>query len=309
MQKKCFFCGSKKTVKDGFSNGQQRYRCRDCGRRFTDNHRIDECKLYAEYLDGKQTLTQLAVRHRVSISTIQRKLYKSRAPSLKTEPQKVVILMDTTYWGHDFGVVAIKDAHRKNVLWRKFIYRNERIADYLEGVKYLEDNELEIIGIVCDGLRGLIKSLGRYPVQYCQFHQVKYVRLKLTKHPESEAGKELLDLCRFMFHTDKESFKGAFELWREKHNDYLSERSTPDEKGRTHYLHKRLRSAFLSVQRNMDSLWVWYDHKELNIPNTNNGIEALFTDLKTKLRVHNGLSKKNREQFIDEYFAKTPNTL
>lgn len=97
-----------------------------------------------------------------------------------------------------------------------------------------------------------------------------------------------------MFHTDKESFKGAFELWREKHNDYLSERSTPDEKGRTHYLHKRLRSAFLSVQRNMDSLWVWYDHKELNIPNTNNGIEALFTDLKTKLRVHNGLSKKKQ---------------
>lgn len=68
--------------------------------------------------------------------------------------------MDTRYCGHDFGVVAIKDAHRKNVLWRKFIYRNERIADYLEGVKYLEDNELEIIGIVCDGLRGLIKSLG-----------------------------------------------------------------------------------------------------------------------------------------------------
>ena len=64
-------------------------------------------------------------------------------------PCEVVILMDTTYWGHNFGVVTIKDAHRKNVLWRKFIYRNERIADYLEGVKYLEDSGFEIKGVVC----------------------------------------------------------------------------------------------------------------------------------------------------------------
>lgn len=224
-------------------------------------------------------------------------------------PCEVVILMDTTYWGHNFGVVTIKDAHRKNVLWRKFIYRNERIADYLEGVKYLEDSGFEIKGVVCDGLRGLIKALGRYPVQYCQFHQVKFVRLKLTKHPESEAGRELLDLCKFMFRTDKESFIGAFDMWHEKYNDYLNERSAPDEKGHTHYLHKRLRSAYLSLYRNMNNLWVWYDHIELGIPNTNNGIEALFTDLKTKLRVHNGLSKKNREHFIDEYFAQTATTL
>lgn len=254
-------------------------------------------------------MAQLADRHQVSISTIQRKLQKSRAPSLKTGACEVVILMDATYWGHNFGVVTIKDAHRKNVLWRKFIYRNERIADYLEGVKYLEDNHFRIKGIVCDGLRGLIRSLERYPVQYCQFHQVKFVRLKLTKHPESEAGKELLDLCKLMFHTDKESFIGALDEWHARHCEYLFERSDPDEKGRTHYLHKRLRSAYLSLCRNMDNLWVWYDNMGLGIPNTNNGIEALFTDLKTKLRVHNGLSRKNREQFIDEYFAKTAKSL
>ena len=133
--------------------------------------------------------------------------------------------------------------------------------------------------------------------------------MKLTKHPESEAGRELLDLCKFMFRTDKESFIGAFDMWHEKYNDYLNERSAPDEKGHTHYLHKRLRSEYLSLYRNMNNLWVWYDHIELGIPNTNNGIEALFTHLKTKLRVHNGLSKKNREHFIAEYFAQTTPTL
>jgi len=38
------------------------------------------------------------------------------------------------------------------------------------------------------------------------------------------------------------------------------------------------------------------------IPNTNNGLEGQFTDLKSKLRNHNGLSKKQRQLFIDEYF-------
>ncbi len=179
---------------------------------------------------------------------------------MKTEPCEVVILVNATYWGHDFGVITIKDAHRKNVLWKKFIYRNERIADYSEGVKYLEDNHFRIKGIVCDGLCGLTRSLERYPVQYCQFHQVKFVSQKLTKHPESEAGKELLDLCRLMFRTDKESFIGALDKWYARYNEYLFERSDPDEKERTHYLHKRLRSAYLSLYRNMDNMWIWYDN-------------------------------------------------
>ena len=52
----------------------------------------------------------------------------------------------------------------------------------------------------------------------------------------------------------------------------------------------------------MALLWTFYDHPETTLPNTNNGIEALFTDLKTKIRVHNGLSKLNRVKFIDQYF-------
>ncbi len=52
----------------------------------------------------------------------------------------------------------------------------------------------------------------------------------------------------------------------------------------------------------MELLWTFYDYPDLHLPNTNNGIEALFTDLKTKLRVHNGLSKMNRIKFIDQYF-------
>ena len=44
---------------------------------------------------------------------------------------------------------------------------------------------------------------------------------------------------------------------------------------------------------------------ESSIHNTNNALEGMFTDLKTKLRNHNGLSKNRRKTFIDQYFKET----
>jgi len=41
----------------------------------------------------------------------------------------------------------------------------------------------------------------------------------------------------------------------------------------------------------------FYNDPQLNILNTNNGLERQFTDLKSKLRNHNGLSKKHRQLF------------
>lgn len=67
--------------------------------------------------------------------------------------------MDTTYWGNNFGVVMLMDAYRKRLLWRKFIYRRETIADYIEGIHWLEEKRFRIHGIVCDGLRGLAQAL------------------------------------------------------------------------------------------------------------------------------------------------------
>jgi len=71
------------------------------------------------------------------------------------------------------------------------------------------------------------------------------------------------------------------------------------------YTHKRLRSAFLSIRRNMPYLWTFYDHIQLGIPNTNNALEGIFANLKNKLRNHAGLSKQHCQKFIDEYFKET----
>lgn len=188
--------------------------------------------------------------------------------------------MDTTYWGRNFGALLIVDAYRKRLLWRKFLDKKETIADYLEGIEWLIEHDFKIHGIVCDGLRGLAQSLCKYKVQYCQFHQVKTIDEYLTKNPQTEAGKELQSIAHLLCHTNKESFEGALMQWYQKWEVWLKERSLDKSTGRKIYTHRRVRSAYFSMKRNMTWLWTFYDYPNPPIPNTNNILEAMNTDLK-----------------------------
>ena len=111
--------------------------------------------LYEEYVKGKQTLIEIAERHGLSVSTVQRRLRQVHTTRIVSKYKDVVILMDATYWGKNFGVLLIVDAYRKRLLWRKFLDKKETIADYMEGIEWLCEHKFNILGIVCDGLRGL----------------------------------------------------------------------------------------------------------------------------------------------------------
>ena len=300
-QKICFHCGSKHTIKKGLENGHQRWYCKDCKRYFIGHHRLTSKAVNAAFTKGNKTAADLAEQFGVSRSTIHRHLnseYKESLPD--RDGRDVVVLMDATYWGRNFGIVIMKDSIKGDVLWYKFISKKEAIADYKEGVEGLVAHGFTITAIVSDGLKGLRTMFSEYKFQLCQFHQVMTVKIKLTMHPKLEASKELLELSRTLCHTDKESFIGAFEEWEKKWDSFLKERAE-DDNGKSHYIHKELRSAYLSIKRNLPWLWTWYDYPELNIPNTNNALESLNSDLKTKLNLHRGLSKERRKVFIQDF--------
>lgn len=79
-------------------------------------------------------MSDLAERFNVSVSTIKRRLAKMGKGEIPLAAHDVVVLMDTTYWGRNFGVVVLMDASDSHVLWFKFIYRKERLEDYREGL-------------------------------------------------------------------------------------------------------------------------------------------------------------------------------
>lgn len=208
--------------------------------------------------------------------------------------------MDTTYWGRNFGVMLFKDALSKENLL-KFYVKNESNALYIEGIEKLKSNGFIILAIVCDGRKGLIQSFANIPVQMCQFHQSAIIRRYLTKKPKLKAAQELMEVVDLMKHTDKESFIGALELWFDKWNEFLNERTINSLTSKSFYTHKKLRSAYRSLKNNLPWLFTWYDFIELSIPNTTNAIDGHFADLKNKLRNHNGLSLKRKMKFIDGF--------
>lgn len=252
---------------------------------------IDSTLILEDYIYGKQTVEQLSIKYKISKNTIRRKLNKVQVPLIISSQKDVVVLMDTSYWGRNFGVCVLKDAYSGFVLWRKYI-KHETLAIYQEGVDWLEDNGFYIEGIVCDGMRGIFKQFSRYRVQMCQFHQVAIIRRYLTNKPILKASIELKSIVKTLTKTDKESFIGEFNEWCLRWDNFLKERHIDSITGKSRYTHRRVRSACLSLKHNMPYLWTWYDNIDIGIPNTNNAIEGMFSDLKNKLRNHNGISKK-----------------
>ena len=256
------------------------YKCKDCGRKFRGGTRIEKSQVITDYVEGKQTCRQLSEKYGVSSRTISRYLSSMRHIQKVSKDRNVVVQMDTTYWGRDFGLMVIKDALRNKVLWRKYI-THERIADYMEGVQWLKSQDFKIYGAVIDGIRGLAQALWPCPVQLCQFHQILTVRHYLTQEPELDASRDLLELVCNIKIMDKVGFLKAFMEWHEKYKDVMNERvqdrrikrKTPP------YMRPRLRSAYLSVKRNMPLLWTFQDFPNLGLPNTNNGLEGLFSDI------------------------------
>jgi len=209
--------------------------------------------------------------------------------------------MDTTYFGKKHGIMLFKDAYTKQNLYWKYV-KHETVTDYVAGINYLKDQGLQIKAIVCDGKRGLLQAFNEIPVQMCHFHQVAIVTRYITRKPRMQASKELKEIIHLLVQTDKESFEGAINDWYVKWHDFLNERNICPQTGRTRYIHKRLRSAYKSIIRNMPWLFTFYDHIDLRIPNTTNDLEGTFTALKNLLRNHNGLNWKNKLKFINEFF-------
>ena len=292
-------------IRNGRKNSKQLYKCKECGKQFLGGRRRNKVQVITDYVEGKQTLSQLAQRYRISERTIQRDLAGMRFVRKIAKVKDVTIQLDTTYWGRNFGLMVIKDALRNKILWHKYVH-NETISQYMEGISWLKSNGFRIYGAVIDGMRGLSQALYPIPVQMCQFHQILITRRYLTQEPELEASIELLSLVKNITKMDKESFVGAFNDWSEKYQNVINERIR-DKRIKRHtppYMRPKLRSAYLSLRRNMNLLWTFYDRPETGLPNTNNALEGVFSDIKSKVRAHRGISKDNRRKLLDEYIMR-----
>lgn len=303
-QKTCKKCGSNCVKKDGTMRGKQRFKCNICGhvyqnksKKKKENIKKRE-EIWWRYCFRKQTYKELSEDYKFSLKTIQQILdsYEFIPPQL--QPSKIILLMDTTYFW-DIWVMAFKDSQTKKVVNIKLV-KNETNDVYKLWVQELREKWWKIEAIVCDGKKGLLSSFSSLwiPTQMCQFHQVAILRRYITKKPKLQANKDLKLLWELLSQTDKETFEYELERYYEKYKEFLNEKRW-NNNGKYSYIHKRTRSAYFSLKRNLKYLFVWYDYWwVLDIPNTTNALEWVFGHLKGKVNLHRGLKKERKIKLI-----------
>lgn len=280
-----------------------------CGLRFSGGRKLSSEEIWDMYLNGKQTVAQISKSTGLSSSTIKRRLSVIK---IEWEQPKIsgsgVVHFDATYFGRNTGVLLALESGSGRLLYMKHI-AHERISDYEDAVKYIESTGYSIKGVVIDGLAKLFIAFKQYKIQMCQFHMVAIIRRKLTKNPQLEAGKELLNLAYQIKSMNKYAFIQEFDTWKTKWHVFLKEKTTNELTGRTIYTHQRLRSAMTSLSTYLPFLFT-YEEVE-GMPNTNNLIEGTFTNMKKSLRNHPGMCENNRKRLMNGFFlayAKLHNT-
>lgn len=119
----------------------------------------------------------------------------------------------------------------------------------------------------------------------------------LTTNPRLLVAKELKSLAHQITRSSRLDFEKSLEKWEQKWKDFLQEKPYGED-GKWHFTHRRTRSAFYSLKRNLNALFTFENYPVKQVPRTNNAIESLNSILKMRLRLHRGLSKEKQELLI-----------
>lgn len=255
--------------------------------------------LWNDYVFGKQTLKQLARKNDRSIEWVRQQLSKVEFEKKKIVPCATVFIPDTTFFGRTYGVCVFRAPHLKKNIWCTEVDK-EIMATYYYGRKILEDRGWKFTAVVVDGRRGMTTVFKDIPVQVCQFHQMKNVTKYLTRKPETEAGKELRSIMLKLPKSNEKEFTELLVEWNKVWGDYIHERTHITGTKHWYYTHKKVRSAYKSLERNLPYLFTYQKYPELNIPNTTNSLDGSFVHLKDKVKIHHGLRRDRRYKMIQE---------
>lgn len=253
------------------------------------------------YVWERQTAKQLAAREGKSLGWIRKQLARARTTSTELIPCTTVIAADVTFWGRHYGVCVFRSPELKRNLWWKEV-TEETPAIYAEGLHELRKQDWNITGAVIDGKRGVARVFDGIPVQICQFHQVKTVTKYLTRKPKTRAGWELRGIALQLARSDGKTFNSLLLEWHERWKEFLNERTHCPccKPNRWPYTHRKLRAAFRSLKTNLPSLFTYQKYSNLNLPNTTNTLDGMFSQIKNRLAVHRGAKQEFRYKIIQE---------
>lgn len=305
----CLGCGGK-LQKWGYTTaGKQRWRCVACT--FTnihqreDLHRGYELEKFVVWLLGKPSQDELNQPARTFRD--QTAWCWSVVPHyVLTGEIHCAIIVDGIQAGD--GVCLIARTTSYVIAWIWVPYESSQY--WVELFRLLPQPSY----VVCDGQKGLLKALAIcWPtviIQRCRFHAWLNIKSKLTLHPESRAGQELLRLTRDLLHVktrrQARRWKRQLNYWYRKYRSFVNERTIKhDPKPRERswrYTHERLRSAYRQLHNITDDLLHSSYRSKPELPSTTNHIEGgINSQIRTKLKTHRGMPSTHQTRLVDWY--------
>jgi len=179
--------------------------------------------------------------------------------------------------------------------------------------------------VVCDGQKGILLAIARcWPttrVQRCIFHVWQNIRTKLTLHPQTTAGVELLHLAKDLLRGIKtqdltDQWIKKLKAWEQTHGDLIKERSytihPAPSKRKWWHTHRGLRSAYRQLDKllrdNQLFTYLETDLTEELIPRTTNYVEGgINSQLRTKLKLHRGMNEEHQRRLVEWYLYSRTN--
>ena len=242
-----------------------------------------------------------------SVRWIRQQIDQYEPEEFTIPPSLVVLIADATYFGkrnEGFGTLVFWDHHHKRPIAFKHFEGTERKADYLYLRQEIEVRGFTIQAVVIDGRKGIRELFEDVPVQICHFHQQAILTRYLTRHPKSQAARDLKCIASYLGRVGSCRFSWLLKAWKKRHLAYFNEKTIHPETGRSRFTHKRLRRAYHSLERNLPWLFTYRKHPKLKIPNTTNPLDGgLFSPLKKKINFHTGIRKSLKVKMIDIYLT------
>ena len=215
-------------------------------------------------------------------------------------PRPVVVVMDVTFFGREYGCLIARDPNEHENLHVHEL-RHENKLEYQAARTDLENKGHELLAVVLDGRRGIPSVFDDIPVHICQYHQWKIVRKYLTLRPKLASHKAVLAVAgQIAKSTEKEMLAMLLQFAIDFKHD-LEEHVICPCCNKPKYVHRKLRSAYRSLTTNLPFLYTYQTYPDLKIPNTTNSADGLFSALKLHVNVHRGLRFDRRFKVIRAY--------
>lgn len=229
-------------------------------------------------------------------------------PALNPDPCAIYIL-DGVYLSGRESAALICRTMAAQISW--MFAERETLANWKTFLKNLPIPDAAVI----DGQKGLLVAIHclwpHTKIQRCIAHIERLARIKLTRHPKTSAGKELLVLVQRLFgvRTKKQrrQWLCVYRRWERRHADFLKERSYGEpkagEKRTWWYTHRNIRAARSLIRNALPHLFTFIHHP--HVPRTTNHVEGgVNSRLKELVHRHRGLPKDRKQVLVAEHLAR-----